>query len=206
MTPLGVRVLRRLGGTATGVGVHAPALTDPPTASAGSADRVRAALEATPRCDFAVVARGGEPDDGAVETMLRLLQVRPGQQVLDVDPGSGWTTALLAHLVGPDGLVHSVTPDSGLARRAAADVAALGRWWVTVTAATPGVEGLPDEAPYDRVLVAADTGRTPHELVDQLADDGVLVAPLAGVLTRWRRHGRGVLRSGHGRFGADARR
>ena len=36
-----------------------------------------------------------------VEAMLRLLEVRPGDRVLDVGTGSGWTTGLLAHLTGP---------------------------------------------------------------------------------------------------------
>src|SRR5690349_1220958 len=43
-----------------------------------------------------------------VASMLRLLDVRPGQRVLDVGAGSGWTTALLAHLVGPQGEVRGV--------------------------------------------------------------------------------------------------
>ena len=43
-----------------------------------------------------------------VANMLRLLEVGPGQRVLDVGSGSGWTTALLAHLVGPTGSVLGV--------------------------------------------------------------------------------------------------
>lgn len=187
----------------------------PSTSGSGLADPVADAFAATPRCDFLPPEQQRRAGDDrplyighgqtcsqprTVETMLRLLDVHPGHQVLDVGSGSGWTTALLAHLVGPDGLVHAVEREPALAQRAAADVAALGRWWVSVTTAVPGVLGLPDEAPYDRVLVSADGGRLPHELVDQLADDGVLVAPVAGVLTRVRRHGRGLLRSEHGHY------
>src|SRR4051812_9944700 len=43
-----------------------------------------------------------------VRRMLSLLDVEPGQRVLDVGSGSGWTTALLAHLVGPGGSVVGV--------------------------------------------------------------------------------------------------
>src|SRR5699024_7586638 len=43
-----------------------------------------------------------------VADMLRLLDVREGNRVLDLGAGSGWTTALLAHLVGPDGEVLGV--------------------------------------------------------------------------------------------------
>jgi protein-L-isoaspartate(D-aspartate) O-methyltransferase len=43
-----------------------------------------------------------------VRAMLELLDVQPGQRVLDVGAGSGWTTALLAHLTGPAGEVLGV--------------------------------------------------------------------------------------------------
>src|SRR5688572_33158348 len=43
-----------------------------------------------------------------VRNMLELLDAQPGDRVLDVGSGSGWTTALLAHLVGPTGSVVGV--------------------------------------------------------------------------------------------------
>src|SRR6476619_7863497 len=49
-----------------------------------------------------------------VAAMLRLLEVAPGQSVLDVGSGSGWTTALLAHLVGPTGSVLGVELEPSL--------------------------------------------------------------------------------------------
>src|SRR6187431_3015448 len=50
-----------------------------------------------------------------VAAMLRLLQVPVGARVLDVGSGSGWTTALLARLVGPAGLVLGLELDPSLA-------------------------------------------------------------------------------------------
>jgi protein-L-isoaspartate(D-aspartate) O-methyltransferase len=119
-----------------------------------------------------------------VRDMLELLDVRPGQRVLDVGSGSGWTTALLAHLTGPDGWVLGVERVPELVEWGAANVAATGMPWARVRPATPGTLGAPDEAPFDRVLVSAQAATLPTELVDQLAPGGVLVVPVAGRMVR----------------------
>jgi protein-L-isoaspartate(D-aspartate) O-methyltransferase len=121
-----------------------------------------------------------------VRAMLRLLDVAPGHRVLDVGSGSGWTTALLAHLVGPDGEVVGVeiVPELvAVGRRNLADAGVGAR----VEQAREGVLGLPDGAPYDRVLVSAEATRLPTALVDQLTVGGVLVVPVAGWMHEVRR-------------------
>src|ERR671921_2267504 len=74
-----------------------------------------------------------------VAAMLRLLDVRPGQRVLDVGAGSGWTTALLAHLVGPTGSVVGVEIQPSLVEFGAANLAATEQPWASIRAAAPGV-------------------------------------------------------------------
>ena len=115
-----------------------------------------------------------------VGDMLRLLDPRPGQRVLDVGAGSGWTTALLARLVGPEGEVLGLELVPELARWGAANLAATGQPWASLAVAVPGVLGDPVGAPWDRILVSAEAGRLPADLVAQLAPEGRLVIPVAG--------------------------
>ncbi len=138
-----------------------------------------------------------------VAGMLDLLDVRPGHRVLDVGSGSGWTTALLAELVGPAGWVLGLELSPTLAQWGAANVAAREREWARVQQATPGLLGAPEQAPYDRVLVSAEADELPEALVDQLAADGVLVVPVAGRMCRVRVDATGGRRTswhGHYRF------
>ena len=119
-----------------------------------------------------------------MRNLLKLLDVRPGQRVLDVGCGSAWTTALLAHLVGPDGEVIGVEIVPGLVRFGRSRLGERAN--ARVTQALPGVLGLPEGAPYDRILVSAEARTLPVPLVDQLTDDGVLVVPVDGTLLEVR--------------------
>jgi protein-L-isoaspartate(D-aspartate) O-methyltransferase len=178
-------------------------------------DRVATAFEAHPRTGFLPESQrdragyDGPLDIGAgqtnsqprtVEAMLRLLDVRPGQRVLDVGAGSGWTTALLAHLTGPEGSVWGVELEEDLVGFGSANLAATGQPWATITRADPDVLGLPSHAPYDRILVSAEPRDLPQELVDQLADDGVMVIPVSGTMLRVTNPGAQVTRHGGYRF------
>ncbi len=113
-----------------------------------------------------------------VARMLDLLAPEPGDRVLDVGCGSGWTTALLAHLVGPGGAVTGVELVPELTELARRNLTAHGLDDVLVEQADPDVLGLPDRAPFERILVSASAGRFPQPLVEQLAQGGRLVVPV----------------------------
>jgi len=118
-----------------------------------------------------------------VRHLLERLEVQVGHRVLDVGSGSGWTTALLGHLVGPTGSVTGVEVVPELVDFGRANLAGYAMPWVRIEPARPGALGTPGAAPFDRILVSAEASRLPRPLVDQLAADGVMVLPLRGRLT-----------------------
>lgn len=136
-----------------------------------------------------------------VRRMLELLDVEPGHRVLDVGSGSGWTTALLGHLVGPQGQVAGVELEPSLAEWGAQNLERHGMPWTSITQARPGVLGRPDLAPFDRVLVSAGARSLPDALVEQLTAGGLLVIPVSSrMLLVRRRPGGGTDVEQHGSY------
>lgn len=117
-----------------------------------------------------------------VARMLGLLDVRPGDRVLDVGSGSGWTTAVLATLTGPEGTVIGVERVPELVDYGRERLADMGSH-AEIRAAIVGRLGLPDEAAFDRILVSAQATTIPVWLEAQLAESGRLVVPVVGVMT-----------------------
>lgn len=123
-----------------------------------------------------------------VDNMLELLDVSPGHRILDVGSGSGWSTARLAELVGPTGAVYGVERVPELVAFGQENLAKYEFPWASITQA--GTElGLAEQAPFDRILVSAMADALPETLVQQLAPDGLMVIPVAGVMLRVRADG-----------------
>jgi len=99
---------------------------------------------------------------------------QPGDRVLDVGTGSGYGAAVLSRLAG---VVHSVECVPALARTAAQRLKRLGYENVTVHLGD-GSCGLPEEAPFDVIVVAAAAPQLPAAYFDQLADGGRIVIPI----------------------------
>src|SRR5687767_9272057 len=109
-----------------------------------------------------------------VAYMTEQLDVRREHRVLEVGTGSGYQAAILAQLAGQ---VVTVERYRTLAENARNTLAALGYGNVTVVSGD-GLNGVPEHAPYDRIIITAAAEAIPQVLVDELAEGGVMVLPL----------------------------
>jgi protein-L-isoaspartate(D-aspartate) O-methyltransferase len=111
-----------------------------------------------------------------VARMCELLELSPEDRVLDVGSGSGYHAAVLSRLCA---YVHGVELDPRLVARATRSLAAAGIDNVTIEIGD-GTLGLPAQAPFDAINVAATAqDEVPPMLEQQLAVGGRLVTPLA---------------------------
>lgn len=112
-----------------------------------------------------------------VRMMLGWLDVQPGDKILDIGSGSGWASALLAYITGPEGKVFAVEKVPQLLEFGRDNCQKAGVTNVQFFQA--GQEyGLPKYSPYNRILVSASARKFPEELLDQLKVGGKLVIPV----------------------------
>ena len=108
-----------------------------------------------------------------VAYMTEQLRVEPHHRVLEVGAGSGYQAAVLSRLAE----VITVERYRTLAEAARIRLATLGYDNVEVCVGD-GLAGIPERAPFDRIIVTAAAEAIPDNLVAQLAEDGIMVLPL----------------------------
>lgn len=108
--------------------------------------------------------------------MLEQAGIRPGMRVLEIGSG-GFNAALIAELVGTGGEVTTVDIDPFVVGRARQYLAATGYEQVRVLH-VDAEGGVPEHAPFDRIIVTAGAWDIPPAWTEQLAEDGLLVVPL----------------------------
>lgn len=112
-----------------------------------------------------------------VAIMCNLLELSPGQKVLEVGGGCGYHAAVMAELVRPGGHVYTIECIPSLGGFARKNLARTGYDDVTVII-KDGSRGLPALAPFDRISVACSAPEVPDVLVEQLAAGGKMVIPV----------------------------
>jgi len=135
-----------------------------------------------------------------VRMMLEWLEVEPGQKILDVGSGSGWTTALLSYLTGEKGHIYAVekVPELVDFGRDNCDRAGIKN---ADFFEAGNIFGLPEVAPFDRILVSASANELPQELLDQLKPGGKLVIPVKNDILEITKHDSGNIETAvHGGF------
>ncbi|HKZ13388.1 MAG TPA: protein-L-isoaspartate(D-aspartate) O-methyltransferase [Solirubrobacterales bacterium] len=124
-----------------------------------------------------------------VAAILQALELKGDERVLEIGTGSGYSTCLLGRLAAH---VVSVERHSSLARAAAEHLRACGADNVELMVGD-GSRGVPSQAPFDVIAVHAAAPAPPPALLEQLADGGRMVVPVADgreeMLTALRRRG-----------------
>jgi len=113
-----------------------------------------------------------------VAYMAQLLDVQPGDTVLEIGCGSGYNAAVLQEIAGDSGKVYSVDRIPELVEQARRNLEEAGYSQVEVLL-HDGKQGLPDYAPFQRIMVTAQGPVIPEALVRDLDDFGYLVMPIS---------------------------
>jgi protein-L-isoaspartate(D-aspartate) O-methyltransferase len=151
--------------------------------------RVLTAFERTPRDPFVPEAFSDQAFEdialpigfgqtvsqpSVIARMVQALEPRDTLTVLEIGTGSGYQTAILSALFRR---VYSVEREVSLSRNAERRLNGIRRF-NAVFMTGDGCIGLPDQAPFDRIVVSAAAIDIPPLLWDQLADDGIMIIPL----------------------------
>jgi len=112
-----------------------------------------------------------------VALMTELLDLQPGERVLEVGTGSGYQAAVLAEIADSVYTIEIVKP---LADRAGEILDSIGYNNIKVMHGD-GYQGYEEAAPYDAIIVTAAPDHVPQPLIDQLAMGGRLVIPVGSI-------------------------
>lgn len=121
-----------------------------------------------------------------VAFMIEKLEPGEGDKVLDIGSGSGWTTALLCHIVGEKGSVTGVERMDELVEQGEENLAKL-QFGSHCRIQRAGEKlGLPGEQ-FDKILVSASADEIPEELFLQLKVGGILVIPVRSSIFKFKK-------------------
>ncbi|MBD3208562.1 MAG: methyltransferase domain-containing protein [Candidatus Nealsonbacteria bacterium] len=109
--------------------------------------------------------------------MLENLRVQKGMEVLEMGAGTGYNAAILSELVGEQGKIFTLDIDKDTVEEARSNLISAGYKNVRVECAD-GEEGLPQHAPYDRIIATCSIKNFPEPWINQLKEEGIIVTPI----------------------------
>lgn len=115
-----------------------------------------------------------------VAFMLELLDLKPGEKILEIGAGSGWNTALMAKIIGEEGKIYSIERIEELHNFAEINLAKyqfLEKGIVKLILGDGSV-GYKEQVPFDKIIAAAAGDEIPAEWKEQLKIGGRIVAPV----------------------------
>ena len=137
-----------------------------------------------------------------VAIMVEKLDLQLGNRVLEIGAGSGYHAAVVAEVVGKEGMVYTIERVESLAKFADENLRRAGYGDRVRVIVGDGSKGMPENAPFDRIFVACGAPDVPSPLVDQLADGGKMLVPVGGRmyqdLIKVSRRGAKITRESHG--------
>jgi len=120
--------------------------------------------------------------------MTHALELQPGEKVFEVGTGSGYQAAIIAKIVGEKGKVITTEIIPELVSFAKQNLVKAKIKNVEVYE-TDGAKGMPDKAPYDKIIITAACKEFPKPLLDQLKPDGIIVGPVGNQYEQEMVHG-----------------
>lgn len=108
--------------------------------------------------------------------MIRALEIKPADRVLEVGTGSGYLASLMSKIAKD---VYTIEIEPDIAAEARDRIKKLGYSNIEVVTGD-GFLGLPDRAPFDAIVLTCSPDTVPKPLMDQLAEGGRLLLPLGG--------------------------
>ncbi len=115
-----------------------------------------------------------------VAFMLEFLAPQPGEKILDIGAGSGWTSALMAWCVGEQGRVFAIERIPELCEFGKTNVAKYNfiKKGIVKFVCADGTKGWPEQAPFDKIIAAASAQEIPAAWKKQLKVGGKMVLPI----------------------------
>ena len=121
-----------------------------------------------------------------VAFMLEKLEPQNGDNILDIGSGSGWTTALLCHIVGENGSVIGIERVDELVKKGENNLKKLNFASNCKIIKANQELGTPGKI-YDKILVSASAEELPKELFEQLKIGGILVIPIKNSIFKFKK-------------------